>query len=135
MAGKVKYYELTDEEKRKFLGDFYSAVAFLKTREDVKIFFKDLLTLSEITMLSRRIQIAKKLLSNYTHEEIRKELKVGFTTISNVERWLNNGFGGYKKTLDKFKQQNKNKKTKNNFSESLLDKYPQHRWLANLFKD
>jgi TrpR-related protein YerC/YecD len=135
MAGKVKYYELTDKERRKFLKDFYSAVVSLKTEEDAKTFFKDLLTSSEITMISRRIQIAKKLLSNCTHEEIKKELKVGFTTISNVERWLNNGFGGYKKVLNKFEEQNKNKKMKNNFSESLLNKYPQHRWLVNLFKD
>ena len=46
-GGKVKYSQLSKEEKIKFLGDFYSTVASLQNREEVKNFLKDLLTLSE----------------------------------------------------------------------------------------
>lgn len=135
MPGKVKYYELSESDKKKFLGEFYSMVASLKTREEVKNFLKDLLTLSETVMLSRRIQVAKMLLEGVTHEEIKKELKVGFTTISNVERWLNNGFGGYKKVLEEYRDnidKSKNKKRKKQFRESMLNKYPHHKFLLNL---
>ena len=61
------------------MGDFYTMVASLKDREEVKIFFKDLLSLSEIVMISRRIQIAQMLLEGKSYEEIRRELKAGFS--------------------------------------------------------
>jgi len=83
---RVKYHQLSDRDKKKFLGEFYSMIALLKNREEVKNFFKDLLTLGEVVMISRRIQIAKLLLEGYTYEEIRKELKIGFTTVRQVER-------------------------------------------------
>lgn len=137
MAGKIKYHELSEAEKKKFLGDFYSVVASLKAREDVKRFFKDLLSLSETVMISRRIQIAKMLLDGYTHEEIKRELKAGFTTISNVERWLNNGFGGYKKILEEYRrkiQTYSNQKKRKAYQESMLKKYPQHRSFLRLFE-
>lgn len=134
---KVKYHELTEDEKKKFLGEFYSIVASLKTRADVKNFLKDLLTLSEAVMISRRIQVAKMLLDEYTHEDIRKELKVGFTTISIVEKWLNNGFGGYKKVLREYKEKTRemsSRKEKISYKKSLLKKYPHHRIFLDLFK-
>jgi uncharacterized protein YerC len=62
MRGKVKYHELSEFQKRKYLGEFYSMISLLRTRDEVKKFFKDLLTLSEVVMISRRLQIAKMLL-------------------------------------------------------------------------
>lgn len=138
MPGKVKYHELSESEKKKYLGEFYSVVASLETMDDVKIFFKDLLTLSEVTMISRRIQVAKMLLDGQTHDDIKKALRVGFTTISNVERWLNNGFGGYKKILEEYRKKMdtvSNRKVKRKFRESMLKKYPHHRFLLDLFVD
>jgi len=135
---KVKYHELSEQEKRKFLGDFYSMIPLLKSRDEVKNFFRDLLTLSEITMISRRIQIARMLLEKYTHDEIRRKLKVGFTTISQVEKWLNNGFGGYKKTIKKYKRNHKEKDDFEKYGHILFShdwvkkKYPLHYLLSNL---
>lgn len=137
MSGKVKYHELTKEEKIKYLGEFYSMVALLQSREQVKKFFKDLLTLSETVMVSRRIQIAKMLLEGNTHEKIRKKLKVGFTNISQVERWLNNGFGGYKEVIDAYKKKYKKRESKNRncfpfSSEWVRNKYPAYYLLSNI---
>jgi len=61
MPGKVRYHELSEYERKTYLGDFYSMVSLLKNRDEVKNFFKDLLTLSEVVMISRRIQVAKLL--------------------------------------------------------------------------
>jgi TrpR-related protein YerC/YecD len=135
MAGKVKYHELTEAEKKIYLGDFYAMVSLLKSREEVKNFFKDLLTLSEIVMISRRIQIAKMLLKGYTHDEIRKKLRVGFANIAQVEKWLNNGFGGYRKTIEKYNKKRKDNpgtKFKKPFKESMMKKYPFHSLLWDL---
>ncbi len=134
---KIKYHQLTDREKKKYLGEFYTMVSLLKNRDEVKNFFKDLLTLSEVVMISRRIQIAQMLLSGLTHEEIRQKLGVGFSNISQVDRWLNNGFGGYRKTIKKFQK----KKSKNRPSDdcdmtfsfdAIRKKYPGHFLLVNM---
>jgi uncharacterized protein YerC len=127
MSGKVKYHQLTESEKKKYLGDFYSMVSLLK--------IKDLLTLSEIVMISRRIQIAKMLLEGYTYDEIRKRLKVGFSNVAQVERWLNNGFGGYRKVIKEYQEKRKNNqklKIQKPFKESMMKKYPFHYLLWNI---
>lgn len=137
--GKVKYNELTDFEKKKFLGEFYSMVSLLRSRDEVKNFFKDLLTLSEVVMISRRIQIAKMLLAGMGYDEIKQILKVGNSTINHVERWLNNGFGGYKEIIKRY-----NKKTAQREAQKipappfswqhLKRKYPLHFLLLNLLE-
>ena len=139
MRGKVKYHDLSDFEKKKFLGEFYSVIAQLKTRDEVKNFFKDLLTLSEVVMLSRRIQIAQLLLEGETHDDIRRKLKVGFGTIISVEKWLKDGFGGYKEIIKRYKKKHGGKKWdgSGDFPYSrqwLRKKYPLHFLLWNLVK-
>jgi TrpR-related protein YerC/YecD len=135
MSGKVKYHNLSSSQKKKYLGDFYSMVSLLENREEVKNFFKDLLTLSEVVMISRRIQIAKMLFEGKSYEEIRKELKIGLSTISQVERWLNNGFGGYKKTIEDYQEkykENPKANLKKPFKPSMMKKYPFHYLLWDL---
>ena len=135
----MRYNQLTDFEKKKYLGEFYDMISLLRTRDEVKKFFKDLLTLSEVVMISRRIQIAKMLLGGLGYEEIRKELKVGSNTINQVEKWLNNGFGGYKEII---KRHGKEKSEKFKKADGLpaapfslryiRRKYPLHFLLLNL---
>ena len=135
MPGKVKYHQLTESERKKYLGDFYSIVANLKNRQNAKNFFKDLLTISEIVMISRRIQIAMLLLDGFTQEDIRKKLKVGFTNIAQVEKWLNNGFGGYQNVIKDYKNQLRKTKTqaqKKRIMDSMLKRYSHHRFLLDL---
>lgn len=137
---KVRYNELSEIEKKKYLGEFYSVIAQLKTRDEVKKFFKDLLFLSEVVMLSRRIQIAKMLMEGETHDNIRIKMKVGFGTIAGVERWLKEGFGGYKEMIGRYsKNEAKNNRQSGggDFPYSmrwLRKKYPLHFLLINLVK-
>ena len=67
MPGKVKYSQLSEFEKKKYLGEFYTMVSMLKNRDEVKEFFKDLMTLSEMVMISRRLQAAAMLLESFTY--------------------------------------------------------------------
>lgn len=135
---RVRYHQLTDQEKKKYLGDFYSMIAVLKTRDEVKKFFKDLLSLSEVVMISRRIQIAKMLLEGYTYGQIRVKLKIGMATISQVEKWLYNGFGGCKEAIKKYKNQYPEKSDFEKYGHVLFSpewtrkKYPLHYLLSNL---
>ena len=137
MPGKVRYHELSDFEKKKYLGEFYSMVSLLRSRDEVKNFFKDLLTLSEVVMISRRIQIAKMLLKGFEYEEIRKELKAGNSTINQVEKWVNSGFGGYKEIIRRYDKKSARKQVEHipapPFSwQHLKRKYPLHFMLVNL---
>jgi len=135
---RVRYNELSDNDKKKFLGEFYSMIALLKSRDEAKNFFKDLLTIGEVVMISRRIQVAKLLLEGYTYEEIRKKLKIGLSTISQVERWLNNGFGGYRKTIAEYKKKYPEKDEFEKCGDEpfspgwVRKKYPAHYLLINL---
>jgi len=137
--GKVRYNELNDFQKKKYLGEFYDMVSLLGSRDEVKRFFKDLLTLSEVVMISRRIQIAKMLLVGRGYEEIKSDLKVGSSTISQVERWLNNGFGGYKEVIKKHDKKNARREAEKTpappFSwQHIKKKYPLHFLLLNLLE-
>ena len=145
-GGKVKYNQLSKEEKMQFLGDFYSMVESLKDREEVKNFLKDLLTLSESVMLARRLQIAKMLIAGMSQEKIREKLKVGYSTIAGVQRWLQAGFGGYEKVVKRYeyfaqrkKRAQEKKRSKRQYAPLSFDwlrhKYPLHFLLVNAILD
>jgi len=63
-----------------------------------------------MVMISRRIQIAKLLIQGTTYEDIQADLSVGKATITQVDKWLNNGFNGYKTVLKKHQNQKTIKK-------------------------
>lgn len=104
---RVKPKQLPQKEFHKLLDDFYSLIVLLETKEEVKNFFKELLSTSEAVMLARRIQIAEMLLAGFTYDEIRSKLKVGFSTIGSVQRWIDTGWDGYFKALEKVSIKNK----------------------------
>ena len=138
MPGKVRYNQLSEFEKKKYLGEFYYMVSLLKSRDEVKEFFKDLLTLSEVVMISRRLQAAAMLLEGFTYEEISEKMKMGVTTVGQVEKWLNNGFGGYKKVIRRYKKgkiERTEKLPAPPFSwRHIKRKYPIHFLLLNLLE-
>ena len=137
---KVNPRELDSNSKMEYLDLLWTSIVQLKTRDEVKQFFKDLLSESETIMLARRIEIAKRLLEGESYNNIAKELKVGKDTIGRVQGWLASGFGGYEKAIGGF-----NKELKKRFKSSkttsgaepysfswLKKKYPLHFLLFNL---
>ena len=102
--GKFNPKQLTLKERMNLLNLLWASINELNNREEIKNFFKDLLSESEAVMLARRILVAQKLLEGEDYEKIIKELKVGKGTIANVQHWLVSGFGGYEKALKKFER-------------------------------
>ena len=126
--------------KMKYLDVLWTAIAGLKNRNEVKNFFKDLLSESEAVMLGRRILIAKMLIEGRTYDEIVNQLNVGLDTVSKVQQWLTSGFGGYEKGISKlqaelaYRQEIERKRNLQPYSfEWLKNKYPLHFLLFNLF--
>jgi TrpR-related protein YerC/YecD len=130
---KKSFYEIDDKDKKRMLGDFYEMVAKIKNKNDARDFFRDLLTPSEVVMIIYRIEIAKMLMQGFNYDDIQKKLKVGCTTVNGVNRWLNNGFGGYMKEIKKAKSQKQriDALPKNEW-EQLKKKYPAHFMIFNL---
>ncbi|MFZ2970714.1 MAG: YerC/YecD family TrpR-related protein [Minisyncoccia bacterium] len=137
---KVNPRKLDSNSKMKYLDLLWTSIAQLETRDEVKQFFKDLLSESEAIMLARRIEIAKRLLEGESYDNIASQLRVGKDTIGRVQEWLVSGFGGYEKAIGGFDRalekrfkgsKNANKPEPYSFN-WLKRKYPLHFLLFNL---
>lgn len=100
---KYNIRKLQEKHQKAVLNEFYNAIASLKNKKEVEKFFIDLLDLSEIAMLSRRLLAAEKLYKEETYDKISQELKMGKDTIAKVNHWLNEG-EGYKLVVKRLKQ-------------------------------
>ncbi len=137
---RINPRSIDSKSKMKYLDLLWTSIAQLETREEVKRFFKDLLSQSEAIMLARRIEIAKRLLEGESYDRIIRDLKVGKDTISKVQRWLTSGFGGYEKAVSGFqKELNRRFSKSSKLSKSepysfgwVRQKYPLHFLLFNL---
>ncbi|MBI2446589.1 MAG: hypothetical protein HYV51_02080 [Parcubacteria group bacterium] len=137
---KINPRKINSLDRMKYLDLLWTSIAAFKSRDEVKNFFKDLLSESEAIMLSRRIMIAKYLLEGMTYEEIRVRIKAGYDNIAKVHSWLIRGFGGYEKAIREFNKvldkRGVNKILPRPLSfEWLRKKYPLHFLLFNLFLD
>lgn len=101
--------KLQEKHKKAVLNEFYKAVLNLKNFKETEKFFVDLLDLSEIAMLSRRLIAAEKIYQGKTFDEIAKELKMGKDTIAKVSHWFHEG-QGYKLIVARLKVKKKVKK-------------------------
>ena len=84
--------------------ELYQVILKLKTVDEAARFFRDLLTLPEITEFSKRFQIAKSLWKHQgSYANIAQKLHVSTTTVTRVAHWLHHGRDGYKLVLDRSK--------------------------------
>jgi uncharacterized protein YerC len=137
---KVKYKKLTKEDRIKCLDALYTAIGCLKSRDDIKLFLRDLLTSSERIMIGRRIIIAQMLIDGYSHRNIAGEIGVGMDTIFRVQRWLTDDKKGYEKTIEKFNRELKKRNKSNAYlmSGSFADikkRYKGYYWLDDLLEE
>lgn len=134
--GKIKPKSIPARELYRLLDEFYSIVTLLESKEEVKNFFKDLLSTSETVMIARRIQIAKLLMAGSSYETIKSEIGAGFATIGNVQRWLDAGFGGYIKALENLNKKLGQKEIEYAKSEfgQIKKKYPAYFAISTAFK-
>ncbi len=87
---------LPKEKRIQMIGEFYDTIDSLKNRDEVRFFFKSLLTADEIATLMRRIEIAVLLQGGYNYRQIYDTLKVGSDKVSRVQKALDQDDSGYK---------------------------------------
>jgi len=79
--------------------DLYGVILGLKSLEEARRFFRDLLTEPELIEFGRRWQAAQMLAAKVPYTEIVKETGLSSTTVARVAKWLNKGMKGYKLAL------------------------------------
>lgn len=133
--GKVKPHNINPKEKYQAIDSLFNVISKLKTKHEIVDFFLGLFTQSESLMMARRRQVARMLLDGKGYEEIQKKLKVASQTINAVDKWLHKGDEKYISWL-KSRIVNKERKKDKNISsyENLLNKYPYHNLIKNLFE-
>src|SRR3989344_1966384 len=88
--------KLPKEKRIQMIGEFYDMVDSLKDRNEVRLFFKSLLTADEIATLMRRVEISVLLSAGFKYDKIIKMLGVGRDKISFVSKNLLQDDSGYK---------------------------------------
>ena len=141
---KVKPSSMPKPDRERAVSGFLDLVTNLRTKTETVDFLLGILTPSEALMLSRRLQIAERMLREETTiEEIRQELGVGIRTIYGVDRWLHSGNDDRDAWLANLIRSRakgayragKGLGSRKGYSMSLLDRYPQHRILTDLISE
>ncbi len=100
---------LPKEKRIQMIGEFYDMIDSLKNRNEVRLFFKSLLTADEIATLMRRIEIAVLLSSKFTYDQIMQTLSVGKPKIASVHKNLLQDDSGYKIIIKRLIENRKNR--------------------------
>lgn len=144
--GKFYLNSLSKEDRIRLIGEFYDAVSSLKSREEVRLLFKDLLSADEIAMLIRRIEVALLLFAGYGYREISEALRVSVDKVANVQKSIRKSGEGYQlvikrlRKIAKTREQHKQrieKKSRAVFPDAqyIRNKYPQYCFISNLLDE
>ena len=90
----------------------FKTVLELKTEEECYRFFEDLLTVSELSSMTQRWEVARMLNRGSTYQAIVAKTGASSATISRVNRCLHYGADGYRLMLDRMKEPSGSGKTK-----------------------
>lgn len=101
MAKFNRFSRLPTEEYQELMIYFCQALSSLKNTKEAAKFLTDLLSAQEAEMLAKRLKIAKRLAEGKKYDEIRQELKVGFSTIARVNTWLNLSGEGFRMVIQR----------------------------------
>lgn len=96
---KVDYRTLTKAERARLREELHLLYRQVGVSQEGERLLLALLTESEIVMLARRIQIARRLLRGDPFEHIGRELHVGTNTVHAVDEWLGQHLDAYRTVL------------------------------------
>ena len=108
----VMYYtkgssKLTSTKRKELILNLCRALYVLKSPKEVADAITDLLTPKEVETIAKRLEIAEDLVKGIDYSTIRKDLKVGFSTIARVNTWLNISGDGFKIMISRKKKSQK----------------------------
>lgn len=90
--------------RSKGMDELFDAVLSLRSREECYSFFEDLCTMTELTALSQRFEVAGMLREGRTYMDIAEKTGASTATISRVNRTLLYGNDGYGMVMSRIGQ-------------------------------
>lgn len=90
---------LSKQIKYDLINEFWFVLGRLN-RSEIELFLKDILSPTEIIILSKRIEILKQLRKKYDYSNIRDSIKVTDSTIAKVSEKLQKANENFIKILD-----------------------------------
>lgn len=128
--------KLSFNEREELLFDLLNAFRVLKNDEETALFVRDLLTLSEVRNLSKRLGIAKLLIEGKTYEEIEQILHTSHGTVAKVASWLSEKGEGFRKVISRIPRI-KERKTWASMTdaERFMHRYSLYFWPELLLKE
>ncbi|MBX9723591.1 MAG: hypothetical protein K2X81_19460 [Candidatus Obscuribacterales bacterium] len=87
--------------------DLLKVFLSLKNEEELKMFFRDLMSERDLREFAMRWEVAKKLDAGETYEKIQEQSGEAMATIAKISRWLKEGTGGYKMMIERMKGEQK----------------------------
>ena len=86
---------------REQIDELAQAMLTLKSVEETRSFFEDILTVGEVQVIAQRLAVARMLRQGTTYQEIAESTGASTATISRVNRALTYGAGGYLLVLER----------------------------------
>ena len=83
----------------------FAAILQLNTEEECRQFFEDICTIKEVQDMSQRLEAAILLDQGEGYQSISEQVGISTATISRVSKCLNYGAGGYRRTIDRMKEE------------------------------
>ena len=80
---------------KKDIEELYRAILALEKPDEIRAFFRDLLTETEIREITERWKAARMLSAGIPYTRIIEETGLSSTTVARVARWVKKGTGGY----------------------------------------
>ena len=90
--------------KNQDIDELFEAILTLRDQEDCYRFFEDICTINEIHAIAQRLQVAKLLSERRTYAEIEALTKASTATISRINKCLVYGADGYRRVLERLKE-------------------------------
>ena len=90
--------------KNQDIDELFEAILTLRDQEDCYRFFEDICTINEIHAIAQRLQVAKLLSEKRTYAEIESLTKASTATISRINKCLVYGADGYRRVLERLKE-------------------------------
>ncbi|MBI3336156.1 hypothetical protein HYZ98_01145 [Candidatus Peregrinibacteria bacterium] len=104
--GKLDFRKLSKNDLLDLEDELWKTLKGMRAlKKDPSLLFRDLLTMSEVVMLARRIQIAKLLMCGQSQQDICLKLSVGLSTVQSIDRWLREKFEDYRDVLPELYKQ------------------------------
>lgn len=83
------------------MSELFDAILSIRSMDEAAKFFRDLLTIAELTEFANRWQMVKLLREGNSYISIASKLKGSTSTVTRVAHWLFHGFGGYQLIADR----------------------------------